>query len=328
MRSPRTQITSSVTSRLGIVNRLRWIVSLLVFSLVSVAVAQDEKPAKSDPVKGTPIPEEGKNRVVEIPKVSEADQVKLPTDLYECFHRVDDEAPLKNEIENEFEHQAYCLTLIYAHRIPLDVLARQSLKEVPFANLVRDHIRRSYRNELIHVEGKLVRIRPLIKPPQMVKGDIKVKEIYEGWLFPKDDPNFSPITIVFTELPPELKIGDNLNYWVTFDGYYFKLMEYESQLKRASGSNIRKLAPLLLGHSPQIAPAPESTSWLSFPETFVPIVILVIGVILMTTFGLTMWFRRGDRQVRSQITHIQSSTNPFENPSSTVETGTDWNRLN
>ncbi|MGR5411094.1 hypothetical protein ACP3VV_20065, partial [Vibrio sp. PNB22_8_2] len=80
--------------------------------------------------------------------------------------------------------------------------------------------------------------------------------------------------ILFTELPEGIRPGRKLeNTWVSFDGYYFKLIRYETAEEVAKGKFQWRRAPLLIGHRPTPMPAPEHTSALSFGGTFVPAVV-------------------------------------------------------
>jgi len=242
------------------------------------------------------------------PEPTEAERVKLDTDPLLGFRNIEDDAPLRSADQNEDEHRAYNYTLAHAHKIPVEVLARHS-EPVRFANLVKP-IRQDYLRELIHVEGRLARLSEM-RATKFLQETEKVQKLYEGWLFPHDEE--FPVSIVFTELPEGLKPGHKLeNVFVSFDGYFFKLMHYETGEKIAPNRYERRKAPLLLGHSPRLLPAPQEESGMSFADLVPLIIALVLGVVGVAV-GLTLWFRRGDRAVRDTLAQTQS-TNPFQSP--------------
>jgi hypothetical protein len=240
------------------------------------------------------------------PEPTEAERVKLDTDALLGFRHIEDDAPLRTADQNEDEHRAYNYTLAHAHKIPVEVLARHS-EPVRFASLVKP-IHQDYLRELIHVEGRLARLSEM-KATKFLQETEKVQKLYEGWLFPHDEE--FPVCIVFTELPKGLKLGHKLeNVWVSFDGYFFKLMHYETGEKIAPNKYEWRKAPLLLGHSPQLQPPPKQETGMSFGDLVPLIIALLLGVVGVA-LGLTLWFRRGDRAVRDTLAQAQS-TNPFQ----------------
>jgi hypothetical protein len=269
-----------------------------------------------------PLSEEAKNRKVEPPRITEEDQVKLWVEGVPWFRSMEEEGPIRNEADDPNEHTAYCYTLVHAHRVPADLLAKHSIKDVPFANIVEDKPRKLYRFEPVHFEGRLVQILRVPKVPQKVKDSLPdLKEYYEGWLFPKDDPNGQPICIQFTELPKGMEAKGRCDYWVAFDGYYFKLMKYRSEEKYASGNRVWRLSPLLIGHAPRFVPSPDSGGF-TFGGTLVPAIVGLVVVIAAVTFGLTYWFRQGDREVRQHL--ATPKANPFTDETHAVQSGTGW----
>jgi hypothetical protein len=240
------------------------------------------------------------------PEPTEAERVKLDTDPLLGFRNIEDDAPLRSADQNEDEHHAYNYTLAHAHKIPVDVLARHS-EPVRFANLVKP-IHQDYLRELIHVEGRLARLSEM-KATKFLQETEKVQKLFEGWLFPQDEE--FPVAIVFTELPEGLKPGHKLeNVFVSFDGYFFKLMHYETGEKLAPNKYEWRRAPLLLGHSPRLVPPPKEETGMSFADLVPLIIALLLGVVGVAV-GLTLWFRRGDRAVRDTLAQTQP-TNPFQ----------------
>ena len=278
---------------------------------------------KVDPKsEGTPVPDPGKGPAVPPPELEEAEQVRIDPEL-PWFSFVEDDAPLRSADENEDEHMAYNYTVAHARRHSLEALARHSKKEVPFANMIKK-IHVDYLRELIRVEGRLARLEPM-KSTKFLAETEKVKQLYEGWLFPKDEQ--FPVCILFSELPEGLKPGIRLdNVWVKFDGYFFKLLHYETA-EQLKGKNQWRRAPLLIGRSPVKMAPPADESFLSFSNALVPAVVVVIVIVVFSAVFLSVRYRRGDRVVRRQVEQSKYQNNPFQEVPPPVEPGAGWNRL-
>jgi hypothetical protein len=134
---------------------------------------------------------------------------------------------------------------------------------------------------------------------------------YEGWLVPQDEPRGNPVCVVFTDLPEGIELG-RVNKWVSFAGYSFKLMRYESgeHDKDDPTKNVTKRAPLLLGRTLISQPDPDAPSSISW-NVFVQVALMVFLGLLGTAGSLAWWFRRGDVRAKQEIT-AHRSRNPFE----------------
>jgi hypothetical protein len=102
-----------------------------------------------------------------------------------------------------------------------------------------------------------------------------------------------------------------VNKWVSFAGYSFKLMRYESGERDKDDHNVTKRTPLILGRAiiPQLDPdRPSTITW----SAFVQVTLVVIFGLVAIAGGLTWWFRHGDKRSKEEII-AQRSKNPFEN---------------
>lgn len=314
-------------------------IALGALLLVWAAAAAGESPAESPPAKaekvevapterppqaeGTPVPKGDRKPQEPTPEPSEADRVKIDPDPLLGYTHIEDEAPLRSEEQNEDEHKAYNYTIAKAHKIAPDVLARNS-RPVPFANLIKP-VHKDYLLDLIHVEGRLARLEEL-KSTSFLRESEGIKKLYEGWLFPKGEQ--FPVCILFTELPEGLRPALKLeNTWAAFDGYYFKLMHYESGEEKSPGKNVWRKAPLLIGHTiQQQKPPAEEDSGLSF-GSMMTLLVVGLSVIIAVALGLSVWFRRGDRRVQEQVRQTQYQNNPFQSPPPRVEPGPGWGEV-
>src|SRR5262249_14853485 len=111
--------------------------------------------------------------------------------------------------------------------------------------------------------------------------------------------------VVLTEIPPNVKLGDNLDYPVECNAYFFKRY-YLENVKDGT----RQRAPLLLGRtftlSKALPPTPDSDSGIFFT---VPAYLVVAGLPLAAALvGVLLgYFRKGDRAVQSRLSEARSA---------------------
>jgi hypothetical protein len=188
------------------------------------------------------------------------------------------------------EFLAYCDTIVVATRTPeaaLENSGRQS-RSAAYVQMIKDPA--AYRGQVIHVQGRLALLRRWRVPAFLARKG--VRHVYEGWVFGKGS---NPFCVVFTELPPGIKVGEEINYPVKFDGYFFKVLRYTAVKKD-------RLAPLLIGRTIRSAvPANRAGLGKAFSLTFVVCLSVLIGGTVFLVVGLSWWFRRGDRKLRSRL---------------------------
>jgi len=225
---------------------------------------------------------------------------------------IEDDAPFRLEEKNPSEYDAYCSILLHAREFPEAELERHARRDLTFKDLYLP-VRQDYRLDLVYFEGRLKRLRRF-EPPRAVK-EAGVNDLYEGWLFPKDESN--PVCLVVSQLPPGLEPQKNLavdevNRWVGAAGYSFKLLQYESRQPdpKHPGRNVFRRAPVLLGHS--VTPLAEATESAGNPweDTFLPAVVAGFGGVAVVILGLTWYYRRGDRFARAAV-EARRDQNPF-----------------
>jgi hypothetical protein len=130
-----------------------------------------------------------------------------------------------------------------------------------------------------------------------------VGNLYEGWLM-TDTYGENPVCVVFTVLPPGLKIkGDGrINIEdVGFDGYFYKRYRYKAfDSKKA---NEFRDAPLLVGHtlSGRFDAGAENTGSDSWSHDIIWAFLSVLGAAAVGVIVLTCWFRYQDRRIRHRI---------------------------
>jgi hypothetical protein len=215
-----------------------------------------------------------------------------PVEKLNLAGRVQDRKPIPSAQEDPQEAAAYSETLAAAHRTSPAALARLSRRDLTFAHLFEEPGK--YRGVLIHVEGRLRRVRRF-DAPKFIEAAHGIKVLYEGWLFEPDIYGANPRCVIFTNLPPTIMVGEDTDHRVAFDGYFFKRYRYKA------GDGWRD-APLFI--APTLAPlsssSPTSNSAFSAGTLATSFVGLIV-VTAATAAALGWWYRRGDRQVQARL---------------------------
>ena len=227
------------------------------------------------------------------------------------FRMIKDDTPMTLANATKEEYAAWNRVLLHARRFAPADLEAAARRDVEFHSLFKDESRHEYKLDLVYFEGVLVMLRKMELSARLKEAGVET--LYEGWLIPKDEPSGNPICIAFTELPPEIPVPDkasSVNKWVSFAGYSFKRIRYESQERDRQKDTAKwKAAPLLLGHGVLPKTDPRKDSPLSWGGTFVPMALGVVAGMVAVAWGLTWFFRRGDRKARREID--ANRKNPF-----------------
>ncbi len=243
------------------------------------------------------------------PIVPEEELVKLDK-KFPDFAFVEDDAPFiyrGNKITNVprlnagyREQKAYEYVLDFAKRQPIERMRKYSIKQTPVENLYRQ-IRQDYLRELLHFEGKVALVQAMKPPSEELKDLAEIDKLYEVWVWPKGSSKL--FCVVVSELPEGLRLGEDQNQWVSFDAYYFKLWHYESRHKKGDPDDPEKRqwerAPLFLGKTVELIPDQEPAPPTYSTATLIGL-ITGIGTICVVAVLIAIWFRKGDRHVRSE----------------------------
>ncbi|MBY0523387.1 MAG: hypothetical protein K2R98_08305 [Gemmataceae bacterium] len=205
---------------------------------------------------------------------------------------IEDRKPVLNADQNSYESRAYCYLVFHAREIPVDALSKVASKQITYAHLWDDP--KKYRGEPIHIEGRLKKLTRMDAPKILWNDGIRT--LYEAWVFP-EEYGANPFCVIFSELPKGVQTGEKIEYPVTFDAYFFKRYRY------ATVNRETRDAPLFIGRTfaiQGVKPAkPEAPG--VFDGMLVPTVMAFVAGLVVLFFGLTWWFRRGDRVVQSRI---------------------------
>jgi hypothetical protein len=208
--------------------------------------------------------------------------------------RAQDRKPIPSAQEDPEEAAAYADTLAAAHRASPAALAQLSRRDVTFAHLFEEP--QNYRGQVIHVEGRLRRVRRF-DAPKFIEEAHGIKVLYEGWLFEPDVYGANPRCAIFTHLPDGIVVAEDTDYRVAFDGYFFKRYRYKA------GDGWRD-APLFIAPTLTLSPSSSASRISSNPFSAGTLATGFVGLIAATA-GLALllgwWYCRGDRQVRARL---------------------------
>jgi hypothetical protein len=239
------------------------------------------------------------------PAADPKDAIPLDKNL-RVFRFIRDNAPIATADQNWEEASAWNRVLLHARRfLPADLEAAATQRK--FADLFTDG-RRDLKLDLVKVEGRLIMLNKM-KPSEKLQA-AGVEAAYEGWIVPKDEPRGNPVCVVFTDPVEGLDgVTGRVNKWVTFAGYSFKLMWYQSGERDKNDKNVTKKAPLLLGRAALPGRDPDGTAAVSW-SGFVPLLTGGIIGLLAIVLALAWWFRRGDSRTRQELDSHRGK-NPF-----------------
>lgn len=230
------------------------------------------------------------------------------------YKLIQDNSPIASEDRNWAEYAAWNRLILHARKFPAEELEANARADLGFADLFGEG-RRDYKLELVKFTGNLRMLRR--HEPGRKMREAGVAATYEGWLIPDGGHLVNPVCVVFSELPPGITVpakAHDINRYVSFAGYSFKRLHYESgEVKKDDPNrNVVKAAPMLIGHTVVPRPDPTGTSPMSW-TTFVGGALIVIVGVLGVAFGLSWWFRRGDRAARREVENVRGR-NPFGEP--------------
>jgi len=224
------------------------------------------------------------------------------------FKQIKDEAELFRGDPPYPEIAAYTRVLIHARRFAPEKLEEAALTEVKFADLFMES-RANFKLKLVRFEGRLISLRKTEANAELRAAGIE--HVYEGWLVPIREPRGNPVRVDFTTPVEGVEATGLVNKWVSFAGYSFKKVKYESGEPDPDrpGKNLYKFAPLLVGRAAVARPDPDAPNPLTW-SSFV-LWALVGGLALIASAGLLTWYYRGgDRKAKKAMDNVRGG-NPF-----------------
>jgi hypothetical protein len=171
------------------------------------------------------------------------------------------------------ENPGYLLLLDRVRETPPAELARSARRDVLFNQIIEKPWR--YRGLPIHVEGTALRI---LRQDATGSRLFPEGEYYEAYVISADSQNH-PWILVFEHAPEGLPIGDDIRRRVSFDGYFFKVLQY-------LGGRRYEIAPVLIGRLRWIEP-PEAAAGAETGWSLSPWWLLALAALL--GLGVARW---------------------------------------
>lgn len=239
---------------------------------------------------------------------AQADKYALDGDRRH-FSLIEWDAPVRSEERNPDEFEAYNDTLMHARLFTTAELLAHASRDVTFRDLVRPAAK-DFQFKLIAMDGRLKRVRRI--EPTKALAALGVANLYECWIFPTNGTD--PLCLLTFDLPDgvEPTMAFNPTRSVQFAGYFFKPIQYESAAPDAKtpDRNVVRRAPLLIGRGFTATPVAARDGSDPWREGFLPGLLAILGGIGAVAFGLTWWYRRGDRAVKAAV-EARRDRNPF-----------------
>jgi hypothetical protein len=223
------------------------------------------------------------------------DEVRDGTPMPDLRGKADDEIRPDQRAIVKLLSQA----IIFAANTPPDAFAKSARENehVTFAHLWNDPAR--YRGQVMHIQGRLVRLRKNSAPSQAQASGIPF--VYEGWI-QGPTRGSHPFWILFPILPDGLKEAETMDREVIFDGYFLKKMKYVA----GDGSKYLQ-TPFLVGST--VTLVKESAAQLPatpIAETVATCIVIVVGAAGVGLVLLTWYFHRGDQAVKKRLADLQA----------------------
>jgi hypothetical protein len=198
------------------------------------------------------------------------------------------------------ELKAYNEAVVKASRTPLKAFEASAAanKNLTLGHLLKQPVTNC--GKVVTFEGVLRRVTREDAPRDLHARGVPV--LYEGWIS-LEDAEQSLICVVFTDLPKDVTVGDNLKYRVRFTGYYFKRFPYEI-------NNQKYRTVLLIGPTVTVLAAPPQPGIDFGAAIGGPLLGGILGLVAVTLLLIVVmafWFRRGDQAVKRSLRKYESS---------------------
>jgi hypothetical protein len=212
------------------------------------------------------------------------------------------------------ERAPYEDVLLHAHGFTGAELLDAARRDVSVGDMMdkeqagRDEVR----FELVHIEGKLKRLKRIPSLPRLTEAGIT--ELYEAWVFPRAGRATEPVCVILSQIPAGLEPADDYTPGVPVStaGYFFKVISYKSNQPSAKDSDgvMTRRAPLLLGQTLTTTAEPRADN--ASISDLLTVSVVFGGAVLVGVLGLALWFRRSD--VGSRRASVNRLRNPYTPP--------------
>jgi hypothetical protein len=230
---------------------------------------------------------------------------------------VDGEGMLPARWQNREEVLAYETLVLHARQFDDAALAKAARRDLRLPLLLGPDKAR-YRGQLIHLDGSLRMLDVMELSAGLTGMSEGMTNVYRGWLALdgyKDDLGPVLCAVDFTELPAGLTPKNAADRQVGVDGYFFKVMKYDTREPAPGGvsdqspeGKVARLAPLFVAKTVQVrvpaAAAGSSPVW-EIPAVVVGGSILLIAAAVGAWLAVSWWMRREDARVRARLQQLR-----------------------
>lgn len=228
---------------------------------------------------------------------------------------VDAEGMLPARWQNREEVLAYESLVLHARQFSLDSINKAARRDLRLTLLLGPD-KASYRGQLFHLEGSLRLLETMDLSAGLAGMAEGVDHVYRGWIALdgyKDDLGPVLCAVDFTELPAGLTPANAVDRHVSVDGFFFKVMKYDTRepaatgvTPQAPGGKVARLAPLFVARSifVRATPPANAVGW-EMPAAAVTGSILFVVIAAVGWLGVSWWLRRGDARVRAQLQQLR-----------------------
>jgi hypothetical protein len=229
---------------------------------------------------------------------------------------VDGENMLPARWQNREEVLAYETLVLHARQFDDAALAKSARRGLNLRVLLGPD-KAQHRGQLIHLEGSLRLLEPMELSAGLTGMADGLTNVYRGWIALdgyKDDLGPVLCAVDFTEIPAGLTPANAPDRHVSVDGYFFKVMKYDTRephpggvSEQAPDGKVARLALLFVAKTVQ-AKAPPTTA--SSPVWEIPAVavggaILLVAVAVGAWLAISWWMRREDARVRARLQQLR-----------------------
>jgi hypothetical protein len=229
---------------------------------------------------------------------------------------VDRETILPARWQNREEVLAYEELVLHARRLPADVVGRAARRDLALPVLLGPDTAR-FRGQVIRLPGSL-RMLQQMEPSEGLVGMAEgMTHVYRGWVALdgyKDDLGPVLCAVDFTELPAGLKPNETTDRHVTVDGFFFKVIKYDTREPTPGGvtdkspdGKVYRLAPLFVARTvqPRAVQAGATESLWAVPAGAVAGAV-ILSVVAVGAWLVVSWrMKREDAGVRARLRELR-----------------------
>lgn len=224
------------------------------------AHADVEPAAKVEPTAAPPV----KETIVPGPTDDDPEESKTAQPLFDILT---DKAPLA-----AIEMPAYWRAMRWSQAQSFDAMSQRARSDIRYSQLWEQS--EEYRGDLIKLR---LHIRRVLEYDAPVNSS-GVDKVYEAWGWTNDSKSF-PYILVFSELPPGMKVGAEVSEEGVFVGYFLKTMLY-------TAFDASRAAPLLVGRMRHLASAPAPRTNTDGAMSFWTVAAWGVALLLLMTVGM------------------------------------------